>query len=307
MKAQNRTNKKWVKFLNGPRNSKLNTPNREVESRSPAYSPGSRSGSPVPAHNEEQKDENMVDLTENEGNPDFEELVEQYSQKEREELFIETLIERNQNGELDSLKEVIKAILDIGGESLEADGIPFSFTARIALKLLQCSDPLGSLIRNYEERQDDMMGDQRKLFRDQMAYLHRKTLEKVGADTKSMLKDMKDNLNKVEKELITLKAENKSLILKHTLLTTEHTVMKARYASQGNESGDPFAQCQKDLADWQNRYLVKDQESKMLATQLGVLTNVIQTQGLNLPSSAPAPSCMGTTANKYNGLSTHCP
>ena len=73
----------------------------------------------------------MVDLTENEGNPDFEELVEQYSQKEREELFIETLIERNQNGELDSLKEVIKAILDIGGESLEADGIPFSFTARM--------------------------------------------------------------------------------------------------------------------------------------------------------------------------------
>jgi hypothetical protein len=63
--------------------------------------------------------------------------------------------------------------------------------------------------------------------------------------------------------------------------------MKAKYASQGNESGDPLAQCQKDLADWQNRYLAKDQEAKMLATQLGVLTNVIQTQGLNLPSSAP--------------------
>ena len=123
-----------------------------------------------------------------------------------------------------------------------------------------------------------------------MAYLHRKTLEKLGADTKAMVKVMKETLDKVEKELITLKAENKSLILKHTLLTTEHTVMKARYSSQGNESGDPLAQCQKDLADWQNRYLAKDQESKMLATQLGVLTNVIQTQGLNLPSSAPAPS-----------------
>jgi hypothetical protein len=157
---------------------------------------------------------------------------------------------------------------------------------------LQSSDPLGSLIKNYEERQDDMMRDQRKIFRDQMAYLHRKTLEKVGADTKSMLKDMKDNLSKVEKELFALKAENKSLILKHSLLTTEHAIMKAKYASQGNDSGDPLAQCQKDLADWQNRYLAKDQESKMLSTQLDVLTNVIQTQGLNLnlPSPAPAPS-----------------
>jgi hypothetical protein len=164
--------------------------------------------------------------------------------------------------------------------------------ACIALKLLQCSDPLGSLIKNYEERQDDMMRDQRKLFGDQMAYLHRKTLEKVGADTKAMVKVMKETLDKVEKELITLKAENKSLILKHRLLMTEgqHTVMKARYSSQGNESGDPLAQCQKDLADWQNRYLAKDQESKMLSTQLDVLINVIQTQGLNLPSSAPAPS-----------------
>ncbi len=133
--------------------------------------------------------------------------------EEREELFIEALVERNQNEELDSLEEVIKAIHDIGEESV-AEGVPVSFTARIALKLLQSSDPLGSLIKNYEERQDDMMRDQRKFFRDQMAYLHRKTLEKVAADTKSMLKDMKDNLNKVEKELITLKSENKSLILK---------------------------------------------------------------------------------------------
>jgi hypothetical protein len=31
-----------------------------------------------------------------------------------------------------------------------------------------------------------------------------------------MLKDMKDNLSKVEKELFALKAENKNLILKHT-------------------------------------------------------------------------------------------
>ncbi len=260
-----------------------------MEARSPAYSPGSRPGSPVPAQNEEQKDENMVDLTDEEGNPELEDDLDRFSLEENEEQFIEALIERNQKGELNSLEEVIKAIHDIGDDSV-AEGVPVSFTARVVLKLLQSSDPLGSIIKNYEERQDDMMKDQRKIFRDQMAHIHRKTLERVGADTKSMLRDMKDNLSKVEKELFALKAENKNLILKHSLLTTEHTIMKAKYASQGNESGDPLAQCQKDLADWQNRYLAKDQESKMLSTQLDVLTNVIQTQGLNLPSPAPAPS-----------------
>jgi hypothetical protein len=121
-----------------------------------------------------------------------------------------------------------------------------------------------------------------------MAYLHRKTLERVGTDTKAMAAVMRETLDKFEKELITLKSENKSLILKHTLLSTEYAVMQAKYSSHGNESGDPLAQCQRDLVDWQNRYTAKDNEAKMLATQLGVLTNVIQTQGLNLISSAPA-------------------
>ncbi len=125
--------------------------------------------------------------------------------------------------------------------------MPITFTARITHKLLQRSDPLGLLIKNYEERQDDMMKDQRKLFRDQMAYLHRKTLERVGTDTKAMVKVMRETLDKAEKELITLKSENKSLILKHTLLSTEHAVMKAKYSSHGHESGDPLALCQRDL------------------------------------------------------------
>ncbi len=45
----------------------------------------------------------------------------------------------------------------------------------------------------------------------------------------------------------------------------------------------------KDLVDWQNRYSAKENEAKMLATQLNVLTKVIQTRGLNLIPSVPAP------------------
>jgi hypothetical protein len=177
---------------------------------------------------------------------------------------------------------------DIGGPAVAELGVPISFTARIALKLLQRSDPLSLLVKNYEERQDDMMKDQRKIFRDQMAYLHRKTLERVGSDTKAMVAVMRETLDKTEKELIALKAEHRNLISKHTLLSTEHTVMKSKYSPQG-DSGDPLAECQKDLVDWQNRYSAKDKETKMLATQLEVMTNVILAQGLNVTPSAPAP------------------
>ena len=160
-----------------------------------------------------------------------------------EEHFIQALMVRNQDGKLDSVQEVIQAILDIGGEALRAEGVPVSFAARIALKLLQRSDPLSLLIKNYEEKQDDMMRDQRKIFRDQMAYLHRKTLERVGSDTKAMVAVMRETLDNTEKELLALKAEHRSLILKHTLLSTEHTVLKSKYSPQG-DSNDPLAQYQ---------------------------------------------------------------
>jgi hypothetical protein len=84
--------------------------------------------------------------------------------------------------------------------------------------------------------------------------------------------------------------------------------MKSKYSSHGNKFGDPLAQCQKDLVDWQNRYSAKENEAKMLATQLNVLTNVDQTQGLNLipaaPAPVPAPSTSTSTSTSSNA---HCP
>jgi hypothetical protein len=198
---------KWIAFLNGPRNSHPNSPNRETMSTSPRYNPTSLESETE--GEEETKDQDMVDLTESGALPDTEEVfmsieepADPYTQEEAEELFIQALVERNQNGELNTVEEVIQAIFDIGGEALKDEGLPITFTARIALKLLQRSDPLSLLIKNYEERQDNMMKDQRKIFRDQMAYLHRKTLERVGSDTKAMKEVMKETLEKVEKELM---------------------------------------------------------------------------------------------------------
>ncbi len=133
-------------------------------SKSPDYDPSSPSGSEESDSDEESKDQDMADLTENEGASNNQELPEPYNQEENEEHFIEALIERNQSGESNTLQEVTQVILDIGGEALAEVGIPITFTARIAHKLLQRSDPLGLLIKNYEERQDDMMKDQRKIF-----------------------------------------------------------------------------------------------------------------------------------------------
>ena len=55
--------RKWVNFLNSPRNSKPNTPNRDVVSKFLNYDPGSRSGSEESDIDEESKDQDMVDLT----------------------------------------------------------------------------------------------------------------------------------------------------------------------------------------------------------------------------------------------------
>ncbi len=62
---------------------------------------------------EEGKDQNMVDLTENEASADIEEPNEPFTQEENEEHFIETLIERNQNGES---KMSFKPFLILGGK-----------------------------------------------------------------------------------------------------------------------------------------------------------------------------------------------
>ena len=125
----------------------------EVASKSPDYDPGSRSGSEESDSNKGSKDQDMVDLTENEASANIEEPAEPYNQEENEEHFIEALIERNQNGELNTVEEVIQAILDIGGQELAQIGAPITFTARIAHKLLQRSDPLSLMIRNYEVKQ----------------------------------------------------------------------------------------------------------------------------------------------------------
>ena len=134
---------KWISFLNSPRNSHPNSPSGKVMSRSPRYDPLPLEGSAKSDEEDETKDQDMVDLTKGgalssteEVSMSIEEPADPYTQEEAEEHFIQALVERSQNGELNTVDEVIQAILDIGGEAISDEGLPITFTARIALKLL---------------------------------------------------------------------------------------------------------------------------------------------------------------------------
>ena len=65
---------------------------------------------------EGSKDQDMVDLTEDGATANVGDPSESSTQEEDEEHFIEALMMRNQDGKLDSVQEVIQAILDIGGK-----------------------------------------------------------------------------------------------------------------------------------------------------------------------------------------------
>ena len=96
----------WVSYLNGPREGKPNTPNRlpAETSHSPAYDPGQRFGSEESNGSEESdssegsKDQDMVDLTEDEATANVGDPSESSTQEEDEEHFIEALMMRNQDG-----------------------------------------------------------------------------------------------------------------------------------------------------------------------------------------------------------------
>ena len=139
--------------MSSTKSSKPNTPNRfEVESRSPGYEPPPREDSEKSDEDDETQDQDMSDPTAEGDLSNIEESADPHTQEEAEELFMEALIVRNQNGELNTIEEVVRAIFEIGGEAISDDGLPITFTARIALKLMQRSDPLSLLIKNYEQK-----------------------------------------------------------------------------------------------------------------------------------------------------------
>jgi hypothetical protein len=87
---------------------------------------------------------------------------------------------RHLRGELNSIEDV-----RITFETLL--GADFSVSAvcmyDINLRLMQSSDPIGLMARNYAIKQDQMIEEQRLLCFEDMARLHRQVKERSLADT----------------------------------------------------------------------------------------------------------------------------
>ncbi len=99
------------------------------------------------------------------------------SEEVDENLFLENLDKLAASGDLDTVEGVKQAFINAFGEEMIVSGGLFVFN--LIHKLLQRTDPFNRLVKNYEDKQDEMMRAQRNFVKDEMAYLHRKMREQL--------------------------------------------------------------------------------------------------------------------------------
>ena len=71
--------------------------------------------------------------------------------------------------------------------------IPHSFTVNLAYMFFQRIDPFNVMIKNYEEKQNEMMEKQVERCKKEMDYLQQKLKENFHEDTKAMVRFMKED------------------------------------------------------------------------------------------------------------------
>jgi hypothetical protein len=208
-----------------------------------------------------------------------------------ENLFIDKLVRLASNGELSTHEEVLDVFLFTFGDHPEvSEDFVYNLTRRLANPP---ETPFETIIKDYQEKQDDLMAEQRSTIRKEMANMHRIMAEQTAKNTAEVVKAMQAACDLKEKDLVLLGAEHKKLKLAHTLLNTDHALLKQKQATQSG--AEEYAQCQKSLRAAQNLCNEKDSVIFLMEEQIGLLRDVIQTQGLDFPETpksvpAPAPS-----------------
>ena len=81
-----------------------------------------------------------------------------------------------------------------------------------------------------------------------------------------------------EKELATLKMEHKWLTLQHTLLASDHEMLKIKYSDTSENAPNSYEQYQRQIDDWHNKFNARDADVKLLTRQVENLKNVIVRQ-----------------------------
>ena len=236
--------------------------------------------------NEKKASGSVLDMTGNDEDDDEEDCsspewhgpnFEQY-----EELLKE-LEQRSKLGLLDTLEDTRVAFHTLLGEG-NLDGttdmhIPHSFTIHLAHMFFQRIDPFNVMIKNYEEKQNEMLEKQVERFKKEMDYFPQKLRDNLHEDTKAMVKFMKEDIDAKESELFALKLEHKRLTLQHTVLTSDHELLTNKFSDTSDDAPNSHEQYQRQIDDWHNRCNVKDAETKLLTRQVANLKAVIMEQG----------------------------
>jgi hypothetical protein len=207
-----------------------------------------------------------------------------------ENLFIERLVKLACNGELSTHEEVLDVFLLAFGDHPEvSEDFVYNLTRRLANPPEAPFETI--IIKDYQEKQDELMAEQRSTIRKEMANMHRIMAEQTAKNTAEIVKAMQAACDLKKSDLGLLRAEHKKLKLAHTLLNTDHALLKQKQAIQSG--AEEYAQCQKSLRAAQNLCNEKASVIFILEEQIGLLRDAIQTQGLDFPEapkSAPAPA-----------------
>ncbi len=126
--------------------------------------------------NEQKASELFVDMTSNDEEDDEE--YASSSEVLREEELLKELEQRSKLGLLDTLEDTRVAFHTLLGEGV-LDGevvmhIPHSFTIHLAHMFFQRMDPFNVMMKNYEEKQNEMLQKQVDRFKKEMDYFPQK-------------------------------------------------------------------------------------------------------------------------------------
>ncbi len=213
------------------------------------------------------------------------------SEEVDENLFLENLEKLAASGDLDTVEGVRQAFINAFGEEMLVSG---GFVFNLTHKLFQRTDPFNHLVKNYEDKQDEMMRAQRSFVNNEMAYLHRKMKEQLTKDSTVLAKVMQETHDKREVELRQLRAENKKSTIDLALHISDFQLFKMKNAAPSG--AEELAQCQKDLRDAQIRSLLKDDEITALELHIYMLKGLMYNHGMEIPPDAsenaatPAPA-----------------
>ncbi len=219
-------------------------------SHSPPNSPGRVK--PLGSPREDAEDEVMQVNSQGNNFTIPQDLAEQIDAINEEEVDPESLLlgelhSRYLHGELNSADYVRTTFETL----LSADrAISVDFMYDVSLRLMQSSDPIGLMARNYAIKQDQMIEEQKLLCIEDMARLQRQMRERSLADTAKLAKGIMQTINSErEKEFLKLKNEHRMLCVSNTLLTSDHELLKLRQSALTGVEG--YAQCQQELHDAQ--------------------------------------------------------